>query len=77
MDEHSFQIAPDILSCNPDRLDALLARPSIPVEIGQGNCLEIVSQPIDFDGHGSSFAVEVKHEGPERMLASELETLRT
>ena len=72
VDEHALQIGPDIFSCNADRLDALLMRPSIAAEIGQSNCLEIVSQPIDFDGDGSSLAIEIEHEGAKWVLPPEL-----
>lgn len=73
MKQHSVQIDPHVLRREANHADALLAQPNRPPPIMLPPIRMIMALPIDLDRQLRFGAVEVEHERPDRMLATEFQ----
>jgi hypothetical protein len=72
VNDHSFEVSPHVLGCNPDGFNILSARPLIPPQVCFSPTFEVVSKAVDFNGYSCRFAPEVESERTARMLLSKV-----
>ncbi len=77
VEDHAFQIAPNVFGSNTNGLDSLQARPIIAALVAERCGFEVVSKSIDFDRDARGLAVEIEDVRSEWMLPPELQTFRT
>jgi hypothetical protein len=77
VNQHALKISSDIFSRDAQRLDTLVAKPSVPPLVSLRIVSKFVCKPVDFNCEARGLAEEIHYERTDRVLTAELESVWT